>query len=104
MRRIYPYKKNLKETARHLRNNPTPTEFLLWQRLKGNQVRGYDFHRQKPILNYVVDFFCHELELVIELDGSSHDVFDTPEYDAIRQREIEELGVQFLRFRNEEIK
>jgi len=64
--------------------------------LKGRQVRGYDFHRQKPIDEYIVDFFCSELMLEIEIDGISH--ADKEKYDKERQTKLEKLGVRFLRF------
>ena len=66
--KIY-YDKGLKEKARFLRNNSTLTEVLLWNELKSGQRRGYDFHRQKPILHWIVDFFCYDLMLAIEVDG-----------------------------------
>ena len=61
-------------------------------------MRGYEFHRQKPLGHYIVDFFCHELMLAIEIDGSSHDT--KQEYDARRQREIEAFGITVLRFKD----
>ena len=67
-------------------------------------MRGYDFHRQKPILNYVMDFFCHELELAIEIDGNSHDMDYKIQLDLERQKEIEKLGISFLRFDDSDIK
>ncbi len=57
---------------------------------------GYDFHRQKPLLNYIVDFYCPELELAIEIDGSTHN--EKLEQDAKRQEDLEKLGLHFLRF------
>jgi very-short-patch-repair endonuclease len=66
-RKIIPYNPKLKEYARQLRNNSTRSEIILWKYLKGKQMLGYDFHRQKPIDNYIVDFFCSELMLAIEL-------------------------------------
>jgi very-short-patch-repair endonuclease len=72
-RTIYPYNPKLKELARQLRNNSTFAEVLLWNELKNKQIKGYDFHRQKPILNYILDFFCSELKLAIEVDGLTHD-------------------------------
>ncbi len=66
------YNRHLKELARQLRNNGTKAEIRLWQYLKGRQMLGYDFHRQKPIDNYIADFFCNKLGLVIELDGYTH--------------------------------
>lgn len=103
-RQIIPYNPKLKEIARQLRNNSTLSEVLLWLELKGKKMRGYDFHRQKPIDNYIVDFFCHELMLVIEIDGISHTWEEVAVNDEIRQRKIESLGIQFLRFDDKEIK
>jgi very-short-patch-repair endonuclease len=97
-----PYKPYLKELARQLRNNSTLGEVLLWQELKGGALLGLDFHRQKPLDNYIVDFYCAELQLAIEIDGDSHDYgFDE---DMARQRRLEALGVRFLRFTDREVK
>ncbi len=104
MRKIYPYNPKLKELARQLRNDSTLSEILLWNELKGKQLEGYDFHRRKPILNYILDFFCHELELAIEIDGESHDFEDADRYDLKRQAEIEKLGIRFLRFDDLDVK
>jgi very-short-patch-repair endonuclease len=67
------YNPRLKQVARILRKNMTLGEILLWKELKGKKLLGYDFHRQKPIGEYVVDFYCPALKLVIEIDGDSHD-------------------------------
>jgi very-short-patch-repair endonuclease len=85
-----------------LRNNMTLAEILLWNQLKQKQMMGCDFHRQKPIDEYVVDLFCPELLLAIEIDGESHE--RKLEKDSERQREIEALGVEFLRFEDDEVK
>ena len=100
-RKILSYNPALKEKARELRNNSTKTEILLWNFLKGGQVRGYDFHRQKPIDEYIVDFFCNELMLAIEIDGISH--IGKEEYDLNRQTKLEKLDVRFLRFKDEDV-
>ncbi|MFP5471323.1 MAG: endonuclease domain-containing protein [Bacteroidia bacterium] len=97
-----PYNPELREKARYLRKNSTLSEVLLWNEIKNGKLYGYDFHRQKPILNYIVDFFCHDLCLVIEIDGTSHD--EKMDYDAKRQNEIEALGLTILRFSNLEVK
>jgi very-short-patch-repair endonuclease len=95
-RHIVPYNSALRERAKELRNRATLSEVLLWKRLKGGQIRGYDFHRQKPLGNYIVDLYCSDLLLAIEIDGSSHDGrFDE---DQIRQESLELRGVSFLRF------
>ena len=71
-RRIIPYNPKLKKYARKLRKNSTFTEILLWNNLKRGQVKGFDFDRQRPIDNYIVDFYCKDLKLAIEVDGESH--------------------------------
>jgi len=100
-RKILSYNPALKEKARQLRNDSTKTEILLWTFLKGRQLCGYDFHRQKPIDEYVVDFFCNELMLAIEIDGVSH--IGKELYDAKRQSRLEKLGVRFLRFKDDDV-
>ena len=101
-KRIIPYSPKLKLKARYLRNNSTLSEILLWQHLKGKQLHGFDFDRQKPIDNFIVDFFCNELMLAIEIDGDSHDY--KMDYDRSRQKRLESLGVRFLRFQDLDIK
>ena len=103
-RKIYPYNHKLKLLARKLRNNSTYAEILLWNQLKNKKLKGYDFHRQTPILNYILDFFCHELYLAIEVDGITHDSEIQQLKDKARQSEIEELGINFLRFDDMDIK
>ena len=103
-RKIYPYNPKLKLLARKLRNNSTYAEVLLWNQLKNKKLKGYDFHRQKPILNYILDFFCHELFLAIEVDGITHDSEIQQAKDKARQSEIEALGITFLRFDDMDIK
>ncbi|PKV75992.1 endonuclease domain-containing protein [Pontibacter ramchanderi] len=99
---IIPYKEYLKAKARELRKNSTLAEILLWQEIKERKLMGTQFHRQVPMLDYIVDFYCHELQLAIEIDGDSHDYsFD---YDTKRQSELEQYGVRFLRFDDIEIK
>ena len=99
--KIIPYNPKLRKYARNLRNNSTLSEILLWTEIKGKSL-GYEFHRQVPIDDYIVDFYCHELMLAIEIDGSSHDF--KYEYDKIRQWKLESLGVIFIRFDDLEIK
>jgi very-short-patch-repair endonuclease len=79
-------------------------EVLLWQRLKRKQMRGYDFDRQRPIDRYIVDFYCKDLKLAIEIDGSSHDGEEAKINDDIRQERLESLGVRFLRFNDIDVK
>lgn len=100
-RKFFKYNPALKEKARELRNNSTKTEILLWKFLKGKQLRGYDFHRQKPIDEFIVDFFCPVLMLAIEIDGVSH--IGKEIYDSERQVKLEKLGVRFLRFKDDDV-
>ncbi len=101
-KKILSYNPQLKARARCLRQDSTLSEVLLWNHLKGKQMCGFDFDRQKPIDNYIVDFFCSELVLAIEIDGDSHD--DKGRYDEARQRQLESLGVSFLRFDDSDVK
>ena len=97
-RKIIPYNPKLKEFARELRNNSTKAEIILWQKLKRKQMYGYDFHRQKPLDNFIVDFFCHELMLAIEVDGYSHILIEVQNKDVKKETKLNELGVEVLRF------
>ena len=99
-----PYNKTLKEFSRELRSHSTLSEILLWQKLRASQFRGYAFNRQKPLGNYIVDFYCRKTNLVIEVDGGSHDYEDAVVEDGKRQQILEELGVSFLRFSDWEVK
>lgn len=97
-RRIILYNPKLKELARKLRQNMTFSEVKLWNELKNGQLLGYDFDRQRPIGNYIVDFFCKDLQLAIEVDGITHLDEKVIEKDEIRQEELESMGICFLRF------
>jgi very-short-patch-repair endonuclease len=100
--RIIPYKEDLKAKARELRKNSTLSEILLWQEIKERKLFGYQFHRQVPMLDFIVDFYSHELNLAIEIDGDSHN--QNYKYDVKRQAELEQYGVQFIRFDDKEVK
>jgi very-short-patch-repair endonuclease len=95
-RKIIPYNPKLKEFARKLRKDSTFTEIMLWNYLRGKQMRGYDFDRQRPIDNFIVDFYCKDLLLAIEVDGESH--YANPEKDKRKDKRLNELGVTVLRF------
>jgi very-short-patch-repair endonuclease len=101
-RRVIPYNPKLKELARQLRNNSTVAEVFLWTHLNGKQMFGYDFHRQKPIDNYIIDFFCNELMLAIEIDGITHEGKNIE--DDSRRRRLESLGIRFLRFYDRDVR
>jgi very-short-patch-repair endonuclease len=103
-REIIPYNPKLKQIARKLRNNSTLSEILLWKQLRGKQIMGYDFHRQKPLDEYIVDFLCNELMLAVEIDGDSHRDEDVFKNDVKRQKRLEEFGISFLRFTDIQVK
>lgn len=101
--KIIPYDPKLKNLARSLRKNMTHAEVLLWNKIRRKSL-GYQFHRQVPLVKFIVDFFCHELMLAIEVDGKYHNHSETNMNDYEREEIIKEYGVHFLRFTNEEIK
>lgn len=103
-RTIIPYNPRLKELANRLRKNMTLSEVLLWDQLKQKKIKGYDFDRQKPIDEYIVDFYCKDLMLAIEVDGDSHENEDSYKAGVSRQSRLESLGVCFLRFDDLEVK
>ncbi|WP_183580072.1 endonuclease domain-containing protein [Mucilaginibacter sp. X5P1] len=103
-RKIIPYNSTLKQLARKLRNESTLGETLLWKEIKNKQFHGYDFHRQKPLLNYIVDLYCYELDLVIEIDGSYHNHIETYELDLLREKELEAYNLTIIRFTEQEVK
>ena len=92
---------NLRARARELRNNPTDAERALWQQLRRRQIGGYKFRRQHPLGNYIVDFFCVEKGLIIELDGGQHQ--ERIAYDNIRTEWLASQGFRVLRFWNNQV-
>lgn len=100
--KIY-YNPKLKALARKLRNNLTKSEIKLWKELQNKQVYGYKFSRQKPIGNFIVDFYCNKLNLIIELDGYTHNFEEVLEKDEKKQEYLENLGLYVLRFDDEEV-
>ena len=100
---MQPYNKKLKQPSRDLRNNMTDAEQLLWQRLRRKQILGLQFYRQKPILNFIVDFYCPAANLVIECDGGQHYTAEGLEADRARDQALAQLGLNVLRFDNRQI-
>jgi very-short-patch-repair endonuclease len=98
------YNKSLKEFSKELRNHSTISEVLLWQKLRASQFRGYGFNRQKPLDQYIVDFYCKKLNLVIEIDGESHDNELVSIKDQERQIILQGFGLSFLRFSDLDVK
>jgi very-short-patch-repair endonuclease len=84
-----------------MRHEPTPAEKQLWQKLRNKQILGFKFRRQHSIDRFIVDFYCGEVGLVVEVDGAIHDY--THEEDRLRQDFLESLGLRVLRFTNAEV-
>lgn len=101
--RYLPYNKDLKSFSRELRNHSTRSEITLWNQLKRKQVKGLQFNRQKPLGPFIVDFYCKRLNLVIEIDGITHESDEAKLNDAKRQSLLEGMGLKFLRFTDEEV-
>ncbi len=95
------YNQKLKERSRELRKAYNLAEVLLWQQIKSDKL-GYRFLRQRTIGHYIVDFYCMKFKLAVEIDGRSHDAKVTE--DRFRQEQIEEKGISFLRFTDEEVR
>ncbi len=100
---MLPYNENLKQYARQLRDNMTDAEKYLWAKIRMEQLKGHRFYRQKPIGDYIVDFFCPRAKLVIEVDGGQHFADEMPEYDRIRDEYLRSLGLRVLRFTNTDV-
>ncbi len=100
---MLPYNVNLKELSRQLRKNMTDAERRLWARIRMKQLKGCPFYRQKPIGEYIVDFFCPRAKLVIEIDGGQHFLDEVAQYDRIRDEYLSSLGLRVLRFTNSNV-
>ena len=100
---MQPYNKNLNLPSRDLRSNMTDAEQCLWQRLRRKQILGLQFYRQKPILNFIVDFYCPAANLVIECDGGQHYTVEGLEVDRARDQALAQLGLTVLRFDNKQV-
>ena len=98
------YNKNLQPYANRLRKEMTKAEACLWKYvLRAGKMKGYPFRRQRPVLNYIADFMCKELMLIVEVDGSIHELEEVMNNDKVRQQALEEAGFTVLRFTNEEV-
>jgi len=96
-------RKNLRDKRKNLRNNLTQAEAFLWGHLKNGQLEGRKFRRQSSIKNFIVDFYCPEEKLVIELDGDFHFDEQVMKDDEKRTEQIEEEGIKVIRFENQEV-
>jgi very-short-patch-repair endonuclease len=99
---VLPYKKNLKELSKSLRKNLTEAEACLWERLRLKHL-GYTFFRQKPIGDYIVDFYCPKARLVVEVDGGQHSEKETAGNDRVRDSYLRSLDLTVLRFPNSDV-
>lgn len=90
------------EKAKELRKQQTESEEKLWNCLRKNQM-GFKFRRQHPIYNYIADFYCHPIKLVIEIDGEYHLESEQKEYDKLRSEDLAEFGITVVRFSNAEV-
>jgi very-short-patch-repair endonuclease len=97
------YNKNLKGYSRTLRENMTEAEKLLWEKIRGRQLKGYQFYRQKTIGSCIVDFYCPKAKLVIELDGGQHYSSEGKEKDMTRDGYMKDIGLRVLRFSDKEV-
>jgi len=91
------------ENAKELRRASTVAEDLLWQELRNRKLAGLKFRRQHPLSNYIADFYCSEKSLVIEVDGNIHNKPEIKEYDEQRTQDLSTMGIQVLRFTNDEV-
>lgn len=89
------------ERAKELRREMTPAEKILWKHLKANRLNGLHFRRQQVVHGYFPDFYCHQNELIVEVDGDIHDF--QKEYDAEREEYLKSIGFRIIRFTNDEI-
>ncbi|KAA0245145.1 MAG: DUF559 domain-containing protein [Candidatus Brocadia sp. AMX2] len=100
----YTYNKKLQPFANRLRKEMTKAEACLWKYvLRARQMKGYQFRRQRPVLNYIADFMCKELKLVIEVDGSTHQWEETAVKDLKKEKDLIEARFKVLRFTDEEV-
>jgi very-short-patch-repair endonuclease len=97
------YNKNLKNCSRDLRQNMTDAERRLWSAIRMKQLNGYRFYRQKVIRNFIVDFYCHEAHIVLEVDGGQHYTEEGQEKDKRRDRHLNNLGIKVLRFSDTDV-
>ncbi|WPP49093.1 endonuclease domain-containing protein [Catalinimonas niigatensis] len=100
----YQYNKQLRSKANELRKHMTKAEACLWKYvLRAGSMKGFTFRRQRPVLNYIADFMCKELLLIIEVDGITHSHEDVASRDISRQKDLENAGFTVLRFTDEQV-
>src|SRR3990172_599606 len=100
---MLPYNKRLKPLSRSLRSKMTDAEKLLWSKIRRKQLKGFQFYRQKIIGNYIADFYCPELKLVIEVDGGQHYSAEGRENDHMRDAYMTRAGITVVRFSDRDV-
>ena len=103
MNKFYHYNKNLKQHSKQLRSKSTLAEIILWNEILKGRKLGYQFHRQRPILKYIADFFCKELNLIIETDGATHFYEEIKKKDKEKQENLISHGYSILRFEDTDV-
>ena len=96
-------KTNMHNLASNLRKNQTPAEQLLWSKLRSRGLSGYKFRRQHPIDKYILDFYCSEAKLAIELDGGDHSAIQSMNRDKERTLNLQKIDIRVIRFWNHEV-
>ena len=100
---MLPYDRKLKERSQQLRKTMTAAETFLWSKIRMKQVKGHWFYRQKPIGEYIADFYCPKAKLVVEVDGGQHYSREIAEYDKVRTKYMSGQGLRVIRFTNAEV-
>jgi very-short-patch-repair endonuclease len=101
---LWHYNTSLKTFASTNRKSMTKAEACLWKFVLGKrQMKGYQFRRQRPVLNYIADFMCKELMLIIEVDGITHQWEEVAEKDIVREEKLKSAGFAVLRFDDDEV-
>ena len=96
-------KSKMHNNARALRKTQTPAEQLLWSKLRSRQLSGFKFRRQHPVTNFILDFYCREAHLAVEIDGGQHAIDEECKRDNTRTDFLNEMGIQVIRFWNHEV-
>ena len=91
------------ERSRELRHESTPAEQILWRYLRGRRMKGLKFRRQHPVGRFILDFYCEDLKLAIEVDGGGHNEAEQEAYDLARTQALNDLGIQVIRFWNDDV-
>ncbi|MBN2777707.1 MAG: endonuclease domain-containing protein [Bacteroidales bacterium] len=92
------------DRAKQLRRRMTEPEKIVWEIVRENAILGLKFRRQHPINNYIADFYCHKIKLVIEIDGETHNPESAKLYDESRTNVLNSLGIEVIRFKNTDIR